>query len=90
MIFLSDHITPQELKISKFEESNYPDITRLEEEVYPDKRESAEAFRFRDQNRAGKFKLPRLFKMSDIMISRDEAIGIVEKNIDAENLELYL
>ncbi len=62
-------MTPQELKIRKFEEFDYPDIVRLEEEVYPDKKESLESFRFGDKNRADKCKHQRYMveKNSDVI-----------------------
>ncbi len=62
-------MTPQEMKIRKFEEFDYPDIVRLEEEVYPDKKESLESFRFGDKNRADKCKHQRYMveKNSDVI-----------------------
>ncbi len=44
----------EELQIRTFEELDYPHIVRLEEAVYPDKKQSEESFRFNDENKAVK------------------------------------
>ncbi|MBS3790976.1 MAG: GNAT family N-acetyltransferase [Candidatus Thermoplasmatota archaeon] len=52
-------------KIRKFKDLDYPEIVKLEEEVYPDKKESVESYRFRDKNRAEKCKHQRFIVEKD-------------------------
>ncbi len=50
----------KELRIREFKDTDYPDIVRLEEAVYPDKKELEESFRFNDENKADKCEHQRL------------------------------
>ncbi len=51
---LNDDMPSQELNIRKFKESDYPEIVRLENKVFPEAETSEESLRFRDKNRSEK------------------------------------
>ncbi|MFW6040313.1 MAG: GNAT family N-acetyltransferase [Thermoplasmatota archaeon] len=60
----------ENFKIRKFKDSDYSEIVRLEEKVYPDMKTSEKSYRFRDKNRAEKCKHQRYIAQID-----DKVIG---------------